>query len=275
MDSATFTSTVLLSLLFMDYYNYCINAISDLITSIGRYYETRDYFLKFNIVRKSDEEAARDIALKVESGNIVFKNLTLKYENKIVLNNFNFTIDGKSITGILGPIGSGKTTVLKVLAGILDYDGDIIIDGQNLKNCSYESIVKNIAYISQHPKLFNRSVYYNLNYGSSFTKKEISDKIEKLGLKPFIDSLSDKLDTISGKEGGKLSGGQKQFIFFIRSVIQNKSIFLLDEPTSSLDPYNKNILIGLIKRMKNKTFIISTHDKEIMPLFNKTLIMGE
>lgn len=275
MDPVAFTSSILLSLLFMDYYNYCINAISELISSIGRYYETREYFLGFNILKQTDEDKKNEIDLQIKRGNIVLKDLTINYDNKSILNKFNFVVEGNKITGFVGPIGSGKTTILKAIAGILEYSGDIIIDGQNLKNCSYKSISRSIAYIPQHPKLFNRSVYYNINYGSSFTQNEINKKIERMGLKPFIDSLPNKLNTIAGKEGSKLSGGQKQFIFFIRSIIQNKSIFLLDEPTSSLDSTNKNILFDLIKSMKNKTVIISTHDKQLVPLFNTTFNMSK
>lgn len=306
MDSVLFTSSVLLSLLFMDYYNYCISAISDLISSVGRYCETREYFLDYNIVKdeikcedkmkdeikyedkmkdqikdenfqkpSSKVEPDRKIILKITQGNIVFKNFTLTYEGRNIFNKFNFVIEGGRVTGFVGPIGSGKTTMLKALAGILEYEGDIIIDGQKLKNCTYESIVANIAYIPQHPKLFNRTVYYNVNYGSSYKKEEILKRLKILGLKPFIDSLQKGIDTVAGKEGSKLSGGQRQFVSLIRAIMQNKSIFLLDEPSSSLDATNKDVFINLIRNMKDKTIIISTHDKQIMTLFNKTFNMSK
>ena len=275
INAPSFTSTVLLSMLFMDYYNYCIHAIGDLITSMGRYYETRGYFQDFIIDKSIEKEIDRVIDLKTTQGNITFKDLTLKYENKVVFNKFNLNIKGGTVNGLLGPIGSGKTTLLKMLAGIVDYQGDILIDNQNLRQCTYESIVEHIAYIPQHPKLFNRTVYYNINYGSSYTKDEITKKLDSLGLAPFIDSLAEKLDTIVGKEGSKLSGGQRQFVSLIRAIIQNKTIFLLDEPSSSLDTTNKKIFIDLIKNIKNKTIIISTHDKQIMGLFDRVINIGK
>jgi ABC-type multidrug transport system fused ATPase/permease subunit len=274
IDASVFTSTILLSLLFMDYYNYCIHAIAELISSMGKYNETKNYFEDFKIEITPPEIEKRLIELKIIKGDIVFKNINLKYDNKQVFKNLNLEIKGATTTGLVGPIGSGKTTMLKMLAGIIDYDGEILIDGQNLKECTYESIVDNIAYISQHPKLFNKSLYYNINYGSCYTEEEIYKKMKELGLMPFIQSFQNKLDTVAGKEGSKLSGGQKQFVALIRAIVQNKSIFLLDEPSSSLDETNKQIFIDLIKKIKNKTIIISTHDVEIMVLFDRVINVG-
>lgn len=275
IDVSMFTSTVLLTILLMDYYNYCIHAIGDLIDNLGRYSETRNYFNDFTIGNASEVKDTRNMILKTSAGEIIFKNMSLIYENKTVFDKFNLKIRGGTVTGLIGPIGSGKSTLMKMLAGIIDYEGEILIDGQNLKNCTYESIVEHIAYIPQHPKLFNRSVLYNINYGSSYSRQEITDKLNKLGLAPFINSLADKLDTIAGKEGGKLSGGQKQFVYLIRAIIQNKTILLLDEPSSSLDATNKQLLMNLIKSIKGKTIIISTHDKQIMALFDRVVDLGK
>jgi ABC-type multidrug transport system fused ATPase/permease subunit len=275
IDVSMFTSTVLMTILLMDYYNYCIHAIGDLIDNLGRYSETRNYFNEFIIGNASEKKDLRHITLKTTAGEIIFKNMSLIYESKTVFDKFNLKIRGGTVTGLIGPIGSGKSTLMKMLAGIIDYEGEILIDGQNLKNCTYESIVEHIAYIPQHPKLFNRSVYYNINYGSSYSKEEIINKLNKLGLAPFINSLGQKLDTIAGKEGSKLSGGQKQFVALIRAIIQNKTILLLDEPSSSLDATNKELLMHLIKNIKDKTIIISTHDKQIMALFDRVVDLGK
>ena len=269
INTQVFSSNVLLSLLFMDYYNYCIFAIGNLIAYAGRYYKTRQYFYDFTIDTSSEKD--RIIELKITNGDITFKNITFKYENKLIFDKLNLNIKGGTINGLLGSIGSGKSSLMKMLAGIINYDGIIMIDNQNLNQCTYATTVDNIAYIPQHPKLFDKSVYYNINYGSSYTKEQIITQLDALGLMPFINSLADKLDTIVGKEGNKLSGGQRQFVSLIRAIIQNKKIFLLDEPTSSLDTTNKQLFMDLIKRMKNKTIIISTHDKQIMYLFDRVI----
>lgn len=275
IDGTVLTSTVLLSLLFMDYYNYTIQGIKNLINSMARYTETRNYFNDFFIIKQQDDAIKNQITLKVPFGNINIKNLSVNYKNNVLFNNLNLQVKGHGVTGLLGPIGSGKTTILKVLAGITDYKGTILIDGQNLADCSYESIMSNIAYISQHPKLFNKSIYYNINYGSNFTEREITNKLKNFELIPFINSFPKGLDTIVGKEGSGVSGGQRQFIALIRSLIQNKLILLLDEPSSSLDTRTKSVFIQLIKNLKDKTIIISTHDEQIMSLFNNVIDMAK
>ena len=95
----------------------------------------------------------------------------------------------------------------------------------------------------------------------------------KYNIQQFIDTFPNKFDTIVGSEGSKVSGGQRQFIFLIRALIQNKPIILLDEPTSSLDTKYRTLFIELIKTLKKteKTIIISTHDKLISSLFDSTI----
>ena len=84
-----------------------------------------------------------------------------------VLKGLSTTVDRGEFIAITGPSGNGKSTLLKMLAGITEYEGKILIDGQDLKDCTYESLAKNIAYISQHPKLFNKSILYNISYGTN------------------------------------------------------------------------------------------------------------
>jgi ABC-type multidrug transport system fused ATPase/permease subunit len=291
IDSQTLVSIVLLTLLFMDYYSYCVNAIMDLISTIGKFYETNTYFSAFKILfedqddtnqkahTQETEEDVKSIStleeLTVTDGNIQFKNINLKYEKTVIFDKFDLKIKGRSKVAFVGSIGSGKTTLLKMLAGLTNYKGDIFVDDQNLRDRSYSSIVRHIAYISQHPKLFNKSILYNLSYGSDRTEKEIVEKLNQLKLIEFFDQFPNKLDTLAGKEGSKMSGGQRQFVAFIRAIVQNKSIILLDEPTSSLDQKSKQLLIDLINRIKDKTIIVSTHDKQLLPLFDTVIDINE
>lgn len=267
IDAPILISTVLFSLLFMDYYNVTLSAIMELITSAGRLYETNDYFSKFIIQHDSENKHN----LVVSKGNISLKNISLKYNDKFVFKNLNLEFKGGEITGLMGKIGSGKTSLLKILTGIINYQGEIYIDGQNMAQSSYVSIVRNIAYIPQHPKLFNKSVLYNVAYGTNKTESEIISLLDSLDLVKVFDTFPDKLNTIVGKEGGKLSGGQKQFVALTRAIVQNKKIILLDEPTSSLDDNSKRVLISVLKKIKNKTIIISTHDRQLIPIFNNVI----
>ena len=270
ITTTTMITIVLLTLLFMDYYIYCVSAVKEVISNIGKMYDTQKYFEEFKIIEE-DKNNKKKINLVIKNGDIQFNNISLKYGDKVVFDNITVNMAGNSKIGITGPIGSGKSTLLKMLAGITSFEGNILIDGQNLKECTYESTMKNIAYISQHPKLFNRSILYNISYGTKYTKEEVIKKLQNLGLMEFINVFPDKLDTNVGKEGANVSGGQKQFISFIRALIQNKTIILLDEPSSSLDRHSKQILMDLIKKLNNKTIIITTHDKELLPIFNNII----
>lgn len=268
IDTSTLISNILLSTLFMDYYNYCIRSIMTIMRDVGKFYELQTFFSEFSLTSETKNTKTHNLVIK--EGDIVMKNINLSYKNKVVYHNFNLHIAGGSKVCIIGPIGSGKSTLIKMLAGTINYDGDIFIDKQNLNECTYESIVKQIAYISQHPKLFDNSILYNLNYGSHYSKEEIVEKLDELGLVPFFDQFPQKLETNVGKEGTKLSGGQRQFVALIRSIIQNKFILLLDEPTSSLDEKSKKLFMDLIKNLK-KTIIVTTHDKQIFPIFDEII----
>ena len=265
LDSSDLISIGLLAVMFMEYSNSTIFHFREALPDVGDYSLIREYFSQF----KFSNEKGEDFVFG--NGNMQFKNIGVSYDDKIIFDNFNLTINGGQKYGIRGPVGKGKTTLLKMLVGLLNYNGTITVDNQDIKKCSYESVMKHIVYIPQHPKLFNNTIYYNLNYGSDHTKEEIYNIIEKWGLSSFFNNLPDKIDTHVGKEGVKISGGQKQFISFIRSLIQNKNIILLDEPTSSLDPKTKQLFINLMKNIKNKTIIITTHDSIITDIFDKVI----
>jgi ABC-type multidrug transport system fused ATPase/permease subunit len=270
INAALFTAIILLVLVFMDYYKDCITLISDLITNVGRYTKTKDYFNELKIINRKKDLLNN---LCISRGDIKINNLTVIRGEKNIFNNINLFIKGNSVTGLVGSIGSGKSTLLKILAGIAQYEGKILIDGYNIEECTYESLVNSITYIPQGSRLINKTIYYNLNYGSNYTKNEIIKKLEYYDLMPFINTFSDKLDTDVGKnDETKLSGGQKQFISFIRTLIQDKPILLLDEPTASLDDSTRIKFIEIINKIKkDKTIIISSHDNLLTDLFDQTV----
>ena len=158
-----------------------------------------------------------------------------------------------------------------MLSGIIDYEGDILIDSQNLNDISHKSITDNVAYISQHPHLFDRTILENITYGTEFSEKDVMRIAKQLGLESFFDQFPLKLKTNVGKGGSNLSGGQKQFVSLIRATLQNKKILLLDEPTSSLGEKSKFLLMDILKKLKNKTIIVVTHDKDLNQIFDTTI----
>jgi ABC-type multidrug transport system fused ATPase/permease subunit len=267
MDTSVLVSIVLVSLLFVDYYNYSINAIMDMMATIGKICEASDYFATFQI-----RENRATKRLVFSRGDIQYRDVGIRMGTKTICDHFNAQIPCNAITGFVGKIGSGKTTLLRVIAGITEYTGAVYVDGQDLRQCTHSSIVRHIAYIPQHPKLFNQSILYNLSYGTSFTEPQIWERIHEYGVGAMFDGFDKKLHTMVGKEGARLSGGQKQMIYLIRSLVQDKQIILLDEPTSSLDPINKGLLIGLLEKLKtHKTILLSSHDTSLIKVCDKII----
>lgn len=262
-------SIAIMSILFMQYYNSTIIKLKNTVHNIGKLYEINDYFSQFKIHNKNIPPK-----FVIGDGVITFKKINLSYENKQVLTNFNHVINSNEITGIIGKVGSGKTSLLKMIAGLINYDGDIYIDGQNIKIYDYDSVIKNIAYIPQHPKMFNNTIYYNLTYGAGFDKKHVISFLKEIQFYDFFNSFEHGLDTHVGKEGNILSGGQKQIIALLRALLKNKKIILLDEPTSALDMITKQKVINLIKNTKNKTLLIVSHDEDIKKICNKIITFG-
>jgi len=270
IDTPVFVSIALTSTLLMDYYNYCIHAVGELIMNLGRHVEAVSYFSDFKIKKNNDVNKHKKLV--INDAYIKFENINLTYGDKVIFKNFNLAIEGNKKTGIRGNMGCGKSTLLKMLAGIIDFKGKIYIDKQDI---SKHNCTEKLAYISQHPKLFDNTVLYNLNYGSNLSQHEIEKKIDEMKLTTFFNSLPNKLETKVGKEGANLSGGQKQYVALMRALIQNKQILLLDEPTSSLDTSSKTIFMDVIRSITNKTIIISTHDQELLPIFDTVVNLEE
>lgn len=256
----------MLSYTFIQYYNSSVFKFKSVMHYIGRYKELVEYFSKFEIENNHNSEK-----INITGGSVIFKNVQPIHENTVLNNKININIEGKTKVGIVGEIGTGKTSILKILAGLKKYEGDVYVDGKNFKHFSNETITNNIIYIPQHPKLFNRTILDNLSYGTNYTRGEILLFIENMGLDKFFKKFEKGVYSNVGKEGSKLSGGQKQIVALIRSIIHQKKIILLDEPTSSLDSETKQIFIDLIETIKDKTIIVVTHDKTIYNLFDNII----
>ena len=260
-------SIALISILFMQYYNATIIKLKNTVHSIGKICEINDYFSTFKI-----HDTNIPLEFKIKEGSIDLKNINLKYETNKIINNFNYFIPGGTKIGIMGKVGKGKTSMLKMIAGLVNYDGEIYIDNQNIKLYDYDSAMQHIAYIPQHPKMFNNTIYYNLTYGAyNMTIDKVNNFLKSVNFINFFKSFKYGLDTQVGKEGSKLSGGQKQIIAFLRALLKNKKIILLDEPTSSLDPITKKLVLDLIENTKNKTMLIVSHDPNTKKLFDKII----
>jgi ABC-type multidrug transport system fused ATPase/permease subunit len=200
-------------------------------------------------------------------GKIEFKNVTFNYKDSSqkALNNVSFTVNPRENIAIIGKNASGKTTIIKLLLGFYNSSkGEILIDGVNVNNIKKEYLRNKISIVHQNVKLFNRTVLENIAYGTKYSLAEIKEKLKKLRVMEVFTNLPDGLNTMAGKYGDKLSGGQKQIIYMLRCYFRENPIILLDEPTAAVDQYHKNFVMEMIKELtKNSTCIIVSHDPSI------------
>ena len=157
-------------------------------------------------------------------------------ENK-VLKDINLEISGGKMTALVGHSGSGKSTLLNLIPRIYDTtNGEILIDGQSIKNINLDSLRREISIVDQNTTLFDDTVYNNIKYANpNASKEEIYKAAEFSMCIDFINNLENNFETVIGENGVKLSGGEKQRLSIARAFLKNSKIILLDEATSSLD----------------------------------------
>ena len=153
------------------------------------------------------------------------------------MRDFNLTIKPGERVGLVGPSGAGKSTLVHLLMRFYDPTrGEILIDGQDIKTITQDSLRRSIAFIPQEPTLFNRTIRENIEYGKpGATDKQIRDASHRAAAHDFIMGTEKKYDSMVGDRGIKLSGGQKQRIAIARAFLKNAPILVLDEATSALD----------------------------------------
>ncbi|WP_022819047.1 ABC transporter ATP-binding protein [Fusobacterium russii] len=205
----------------------------------------------------------KDIELKeIEEGEIEFKNVTFRYDKIEVLKDFNLKFKAKKMTALVGPSGSGKTTIGMLIGRFWDVEeGEILIDGINVKDKSLESIMKNIAFVFQDSFILNDTVYKNIAMGMNVTKEEVIEACKKAQIHDFIMQMKMGYETPLGEDSGiKLSGGEKQRISIARAILKNAKIIVLDEITSYSDVENEKLIQTSIDNLlRDKTSIIIAH----------------
>ncbi len=211
--------------------------------------------------------------------NIEFKNVSFSYnEDAKVLKDVSFTAKQGEVTALVGISGSGKTSVLRLISRLYDYDtGSILIDGKDIKNISTESLFKNISIVFQDVTLFNTSIMENIRLGrESATDEEVKEAAVLANCMDFIEKLPDGFNTLIGENGAELSGGERQRISIARAFLKDAPVLILDEISASLDVDNeKKIQDSLNKLIKDKTVIIISHRLKSIENVNKIVVIDE
>ena len=200
--------------------------------------------------------------LLVNKGRIEINNLSFAYGETKILESLNLLIpEGKKVA-IVGLSGSGKSTIVNLLLHFFsNYSGKILIDDQNIQECSLKSLRSNIGLVTQETMLFNDTIESNIKYGNlKASQEDVKKAALEAGVSDFVNSLPNKFQTIIGESGIKLSGGQRQRISIARAILKNAPILLLDEATSALDNITEQkIQSSLNNLMKNRTSLIIAH----------------
>ena len=202
--------------------------------------------------------------IKIKNSEIKFKNVNFSYELKEgkTLNSVNLEFKGGKMTSLVGHSGSGKSTIMNLIPRFYDaQSGDITIDNQSIYKTTIDSLRKEISMVSQETTLFDDTIRNNIKYAKEDATDEEILKVSKLSFcDEFINKLPDKLETIIGENGVRLSGGEKQRLSIARAMLKKSSIILLDEATSSLDSETESKIQEALKVLtKDKTTIVIAH----------------
>ena len=215
----------------------------------------------------------------LSSYDIEFKNVSFAYnEDAKVLKDVSFTAKQGEVTALVGISGSGKTSILRLISRLYDYDtGSILIDGKDIKNISTESLFKNVSIVFQDVTLFNTSIMENIRLGrESATDEEVKEAARLANCMDFIEKLPDGFNTLIGENGAELSGGERQRISIARAFLKDAPVLILDEISASLDVDNeKKIQDSLNKLIKDKTVIIISHRLKSIENVNKIVVIDE
>ena len=213
---------------------------------------------------------------------IIFKNVSFKYKDspKNIFNNLNIKLDYKTINGFIGRTGSGKSTFLDLLIGLLKpSSGKILIDGMELGINNLNSWHQKISHVPQNSFILNSTLKNNItlnNFGNNINEERISKVCKEANIDEFLKDLPDGLNTIIGERGLNLSGGQRQRITIARALYANKPILILDEATNALDyETEEQILNNINNNYSDKTILMVSHRIENLKFVDKIINLSE
>ena len=213
----------------------------------------------------AEESSVKEMAkegLVAVNGRLEYNIDNFSYLDKSTLSEIKFSIEKGQTLGIVGVTGSGKTTLLKLLLREYDVvDGEVLLNGENIKNYKLKDLRSLIGYVPQDQVLFAMSIKENIRFADPAYSDERVEEVTKLcGLYNDIKNMPDGIDTIIGERGVSLSGGQKQRIAMSRALIMNPDILILDDSLSAVDAKTENLILENLKEeRKGKTTIITAH----------------
>lgn len=222
-------------------------------------------------------EKSNAVHLDYINGDIELRNITFGYEaNKPVLKNISMKIDGGSMLGIVGRSGAGKSTLVNLISRLYDpQEGEIYLDGINIKDIAFNDLRKNVAMVSQETYIFMGTVAENIAYANPVaTREDIVNAAVLASAHDFICKMPDGYDTIIGSSGRNLSGGERQRISIARAILANPKILILDEATASVDTETEKAIQASINFLiKDRTTISIAHRLSTLRDANRLVVI--
>ena len=218
----------------------------------------------------------RDIEPK--SSRIELRDVSFSYGNKKIIDQVSLTIPEKTTTALVGTSGSGKTTLCNLIARFWDVDqGSISLGGHDVRDYSYDSLIRNFSFVFQSVYLFEDTIANNIRFGKpEASQEEVIEAAKKAACHDFILSLPDGYDTKIGEGGASLSGGERQRISIARAIIKNAPIIILDEATANVDPENEEALMQAIQALtRDKTIIMIAHRLKTVEHADQILVLDQ
>ncbi|CAH1209520.1 Putative multidrug export ATP-binding/permease protein [Paenibacillus plantiphilus] len=214
------------------------------------------------------------------STTITFDDVSFRYPNseRAVINRLSFQVNKGERVAITGKSGSGKTTILKLMTGLVQpTDGKVLFAGVDLADANIFELHATIGFVMQDNSLFNTTIAENLLFGKgNATFEELVAACKKAYIYDYINNLEDGFDTIIGERGVKLSGGQRQRLILARLFLREVDIFIFDEATSALDQYSESIIHDAINSIpKDKTIIVVAHRASSISLCDRKIVLEE
>ena len=266
---------------FILVFSQLLRPIQNVAKSIGNLHKAKASQERINAILNADEkisEAQNPIRLSNLTREIEFRDIHFKYCDEYVLKNISFKIPIGRTLALVGESGSGKSTLADLLPRFYDVEeGEVLFDGENIKNVSIKDLRDHIGIVSQESILFNDSVRNNISFGSpQATIEEIQQAAKIANADTFISELDNGYETNIGERGNKLSGGQKQRLSIARAVLKNPDVLILDEATSALDTESEKLVQeALDNLMKDRTSLVIAHRLSTIKKADEIIVLSK